>query len=157
MAPLLVQVVVTVIARWFVPWRDAVRIGLAVMFAFTATSHFTSLKHDMAAMIPPPLTGALWVIYATGVLEMAGGVGLLLSRWRRLAGICLALLLVAMFPANIYAAMNGVTLGGEPASALWWRAPLQLLWLGLLWWSSIRRSDRAFSICISLRPPNTPG
>ena len=142
MAPLIVQVVVTLIARWFVPWRDAVRIGLAVMFGFTAASHFSSLKHDMAAMIPPPLTGALWVIYVTGVLEMAGGVGLLLSRWRRLAGICLALLLVAMFPANIYAAMNGVTLGGEPASALWWRAPLQLLWLGLLWWSSIRRSDR---------------
>ena len=146
MAPLIVQVVVTLIARWFVPWRDAVRIGLAVMFGFTAASHFSSLKHDMAAMIPPPLTGALWVIYVTGALEMAGGVGLLLSRWRRLAGICLALLLVAMFPANIYAAMNGVTLGGEPASALWWRAPLQLLWLGLLWWSSIRRSGRPESV-----------
>ena len=142
MAPLIVQVVVTLIARWFVPWRDAVRIGLAVMFAFTATSHFSSLKHDLAAMIPPPLTGALWVIYVTGVLEMAGGVGLLLRRWRPLAAICLALLLIAMFPANIYAAMNGVTLGGEPACALWWRAPLQLFWLALLWWSSIRRSDR---------------
>ena len=139
MAPLIVQVVATLVARWFVPWRDAVRIGLAVMFAFTAASHFSSLKHDMAAMIPPPLTGALWAIYVTGVLELAGAAGLLLSRWRRLAGICLALLLLALFPANIYAAVNGVTLGGEPASALWWRAPLQLLWLGLLWWSSIVR------------------
>jgi uncharacterized membrane protein len=137
MAPLIVQIVVTLVARWFVPWRDAVRIGLAVMFAFTAASHFSSLKHDLAAMIPPPLTGALWVIYVTGVLEMAGGVGLLLSRWRRLAGICLALLLIALFPANLYAALNGVTLGGEPASALWWRTPLQLLWLALLWWSAI--------------------
>jgi uncharacterized membrane protein len=92
-------------------------------------------------MIPPPLTGALWVIYVTGVLEMAGGVGLLLSRWRRLAGICLAPLLVALFPANIYAALNGVTLGGEPASALWWRTPLQLFWLALLWWSTIKRTS----------------
>src|SRR5687768_2046143 len=141
MARLIVRVVVTLVARWFVPWRDAVRIGLAVMFAFTAASHFSSLKHDLAAMIPPPLTGALWVIYVTGVLEMAGGVGLLLARWRRLAGICLALLLVAMFPANIYAAMNGVTLGGEPASALWWRTPLQLFWLALLLRSSIKRTS----------------
>ena len=137
MARLIVQVVVTLVAWWFVPWSDAVRIGLAVMFAFTAASHCSSLKHDLAAMIPPPLTGALWVIYVTGVLEMAGGVGLLLSRWRRLAGICLALLLIALFPANLYAALNGVTLGGEPASALWWRTPLQLLWLALLWWSAI--------------------
>lgn len=53
------------------------------------------------------------------------------------AGICLVLLLVALFPANVYAAMNGVTLGGEPASALWWGAPLQLFWR----YSGGRRSD----------------
>jgi len=131
-----VQVIATVLARTFTGWRDAARIGLAVMFAFTASTHFSGLKHDFAAMIPPPLTGALWVIYVTGVLELAGAVGLLIPRWRRRAAICLALLLVALFPANAYAAMSGVTFNGAPASALWWRGPLQVFWLGVLWWSA---------------------
>ena len=42
MAPLIVQVIATLIARVRVPWRDAARIGLAVMFVFTAASHFSS-------------------------------------------------------------------------------------------------------------------
>ena len=47
MAPLLVQLVVTVVARWFVAWRDAARIGLAVMFLFTAGSHEPrGLRHE---------------------------------------------------------------------------------------------------------------
>jgi hypothetical protein len=40
MAPLVVQILSTLLARWFVGWRDAARVGLAVMFLFTATSHF---------------------------------------------------------------------------------------------------------------------
>jgi uncharacterized membrane protein len=46
-------------------------------------------------------------------------------------------LLVAMFPANVYAAVAEVTLGGNPASALWWRTPLQLFWIATLWWSTL--------------------
>ena len=103
MAPLIVQILSMLVARAFTNWRDAARIGLAVMFAFTASSHFSSLSHDLAAMIPPPFTGSLWVIYVTGVLELAGAIGLLTRKWRRRAAICLALLLIALFPANVYA------------------------------------------------------
>ena len=146
MAPLIVQVLATVVARAFTGWRDAARIGLAVLFAFTASTHFSSLKYDFAAMIPPPLTGALWVIYVTGVLELAGAVGLLVPKWRRLAGICLALLLVALFPANVYAAMSGATFNGAPASDLWWRTPLQAFWLTMLWWSTIAKRTAAATV-----------
>ncbi len=140
MAPLIVQVLMTLVARWFVGWRDAGRIGLAVMFLFTAASHFSSLKYDLAAMIPPPLTGALWVIYLTGLLEAAGAIGLLVPKLRRPAAWGLVALLVALFPANIYAAVTGVTLGGEAATPLWLRTPLQLFWIATLWATSLRRS-----------------
>lgn len=133
MVPLLVQIVATLLSRLRFPWRDAVRFGLAAMFIFTGASHFSSLKYDMAAMIPPPFTGALWVIYMTGVLEIAGALGLLVTPWRRWAAWCLIALLVAMLPANIYAALSGVALGGNPPSALWWRVPLQLFWIAMLW------------------------
>ena len=135
MAPLIVQIITTVLAHLRFAWRDAVRIGLAVMFVFTAASHFSPMRHDLAAMIPPPLTGALWVIYVTGVLELAGALGLLSAIWRKWAAWGLISLLVAMLPANIYAALTGVTLRSNPPSALWWRVPLQLFWIAMLWWS----------------------
>jgi uncharacterized membrane protein len=137
MTPLIVQVIATLLARIRFPWRDAARIGMAVLFFFTAVAHFTSIGRDMASMIPPPFTGAMWIVYVTGMLEALGAIGLLTVRFRRAAAICLIALLIAMFPANAYAAMHGVLLRGEPASALWWRAPLQLLWIATLWWSTV--------------------
>ena len=137
MAPLIVQILATLVARCFVRWRDAGRIGLAVMFLFTAASHFSSLKYDLAAMIPPPLTGALWLIYLTGVLEALGAIGLLIPRLRRPAGWGLLALLVALFPANVYAALTGVTLGGNAVTPLWFRAPLQLFWAAVLWQTTL--------------------
>ena len=137
MAPMIVLALVTLIARIFRPWPDAARIGLAVMFVFTATAHFNSMKHDLAAMIPPPLTGALWLIYLTGLMEIAGAIGLLIPRFRTAAAIGLVLMLVALFPANIYAALNDVPLRGNAPTPLWLRTPMQLLWMALLWWTSI--------------------
>ena len=138
MAPLIVQIVTTLLARLLVSWRDAARYGLAVMFLFTGASHFSSLKYDLASMIPPPFTGSLPLIYLTGVLEILGAIGLL-TRWRRAAAWFLIVLLVLLFPANVYAAVRGVTLNGAPATALWLRAPLQLFWAGALWWVAGRR------------------
>jgi len=119
-------------------WRDAGRFALVIMFLFTGFSHFSSLKHDFAAMIPDPLPNGLWVIYLAGVFEIAGALGLLIPQTRRLAGICLVLLLVALFPANVNAIINEIPLGGNPPTPLWVRAPMQLLYIGMVWWTSIR-------------------
>jgi uncharacterized membrane protein len=62
---------------------------------------------------------------------MAGAVGLLTRRFRRPAALCLAALLLAMFPANVYASLSGVTLNGAAATTLWIRAPLQILWVAM--------------------------
>ncbi|HEY0157626.1 MAG TPA: DoxX family membrane protein [Thermoanaerobaculia bacterium] len=144
MAPLIVQVVATLLARIRYGWRDAARIGIAVMFLFAASSRLSpAITHDLASMIPPPLTGSVWLVYLTGVFEAAGAIGLLLPRYRRLAGICLVLLLVALFPANVYAALNDVTLRGSAAMPLLYRTPLQLLWIATVWWSAVARRDRS--------------
>jgi uncharacterized membrane protein len=119
-------------------WRNAGRLALVIMFLFTGASHFTTMKYDFAAMIPAPLPNDLWVIYLTGVLEIAGAIGLLIPRTRKLAGICLVLLLVALFPANVYAALNEIPLRGEAPTPLWLRGPIQLLFIGMVWWTSIK-------------------
>jgi uncharacterized membrane protein len=118
-------------------WREAGRGALVIMFLFTGFSHFSSLKDDFAAMVPESLPNGLWVIYLSGAFEIAGAVGLLIPRTRRLAGVCLILLLVAMFPANVNAIINGIPLGGNAPTPLWVRAPMQLLYIGMVWWTSI--------------------
>src|SRR3712207_6664790 len=120
-------------------WRDAGRYALVIMFLFTGSSHFSSMKYDLAAMIPAPLPNGLWVIYLTGLFEIAGAVGLLVPNTRKLTGICLALLLVGLFSANVNAALNEIPLRGEGATPLWIRTPMQLLYIGMEWWTSIRR------------------
>ena len=119
-------------------WRGAGRGALVIMFLFTGTSHFTSMKYDFAAMIPDPMPDGLWVIYLTGVFEIAGAIGLLIPQTRRLAGICLVLLLVAMFSANVNAALNEIPLGGQDPTPLWLRTPMQILYIGMVWWTSVK-------------------
>jgi uncharacterized membrane protein len=124
-------------------WRDAGLGALVVMFLFTSTAHFSGMKHDLAAMMPEPLPDGLWIIYLTGVFEIAGAIGLLIPRTRRLAGVGLVLLLIGMFPANVYAAINGIPLGGEAPTPLWLRTPMQFLFIGMVWWTSITRPKEA--------------
>ena len=77
------------------------------------------------------------IIYLTGALQILGAIGLLVPRTRRLAGICLALLLVAMFPGNVYAAINEIQFRGDAPTPLWLRTPIQLFFIGMVLWTSI--------------------
>jgi uncharacterized membrane protein len=117
-------------------WQDSARYALVVMFIFTATAHFNKMKHDLARMIPSYLPRPLLIVYITGVLELLGAAGLVLPEFRRLAGICLIALLVGMFIANLTAAQKGITLRGKPPTPLWLRAPMQVFFIALLWWST---------------------
>jgi uncharacterized membrane protein len=117
-------------------WQHSALYALALMFVFTATAHFNTMKHDLAQMIPSSFPRPLLIVYITGVLELLGAAGLVLPQFRRLAGICLIALLVGMFIANVNAAQRGVTLRGKPPTPLWLRAPMQILFIALLWWST---------------------
>jgi uncharacterized membrane protein len=117
-------------------WSTSARYALVVMFLFTGLAHFTTMKHELARMVPGIFPHPLLVIYATGVLEFLGAAGLLLPKFRAAAALSLIVLLIAMFPANVKAARDRLTLRGKPATALWLRAPMQVFFIGLLWWSA---------------------
>jgi uncharacterized membrane protein len=117
-------------------WHDSVRYALAVMFVSTGVAHFNKLKHDLARMIPAFFPRPMLIVYLTGVCELLGAAGLLVPRFRQLAGICLILLLLGMFIANVNAALKGMTLGGKPVTPLWLRTPMQVMFIGLIWWAS---------------------
>jgi uncharacterized membrane protein len=117
-------------------WHDSVRYALAVMFVFTAVAHFNKMRRDLAQMIPSFFPQPMLIVYITGVGEFLGAAGLLIPRFRFLAGICLILLLIGMFTANLNAALKGLTLRGRPVAPLWLRTPMQILFIGLIWWAT---------------------
>jgi uncharacterized membrane protein len=86
-------------------WPAAIAVGLAVMFVMTGVAHFApSMRRDMIAIVPPTLPSPALLVTVTGVLELLGAAGLLYPPTRVAAAICLFLLMVVMFPANVYAA-----------------------------------------------------
>ncbi|MEO3743853.1 DoxX family membrane protein [Plantactinospora sp. B5E13] len=100
-------------------WQPALRIGLALMFLLTGYAHFAaSHRRDLIAMVPPALPRPALLVTVTGVLELAGALGLLVPATARWAAAGLALLMLAMFPANVSAARRGLTLAGRPVTRL---------------------------------------
>ncbi len=86
-------------------WPAAIAVGLAAMFVLTGVAHFVNpLRRDMIAIVPPRLPAPALLVTVTGVLELAGAAGLLYPPTRVAAAVCLFLLMLAMFPANVYAA-----------------------------------------------------
>lgn len=113
-------------------WHPALRVGLAVMFVVTGLAHFApKMRADMIAMVPPRLPRPDLLVTITGILELAGAAGLLIPATSRLAAAALALLMLAMFPANVSAARRGLTLGGRPVTPIGRRTVLQVFWIAL--------------------------
>lgn len=138
MAPLIALLAGAAIARLagflgvahFDAWPASVAVGVGCMFMLTGVVHFVpSFRAWMTEMVPPRLPAPGLLVTVTGVLEIAGAVGVLVPATRTAAGICLALLLVAMFPANVHAARKGVPMRGGPAAPVPRRAAEQALYI----------------------------
>ena len=96
-------------------------------FVLAGALHFAMPK-PYEAMMPRYLPAHRELVYASGVAEIAGGVGLMHPRTRSWAGWWLIATLVAVFPANLNMALNPdryaqLVPGGEPALIA--RLPLQ--------------------------------
>ncbi|MFC4148386.1 DoxX family membrane protein [Micromonospora mangrovi] len=110
-------------------WHPALRIGLASMFVLTGLAHFRSRRRDLIAMVPPALPRPDLLVTLTGVLELGGALALLAPATARWAAAGLALLMLAMFPANVSAARRRLTLAGRPVTPLGVRTVLQIVFV----------------------------
>ncbi|MCL4245132.1 MAG: DoxX family membrane protein, partial [Candidatus Dadabacteria bacterium] len=116
----------------FRSFTDCLRYGFAVMFLFTGVSHFTSLKDDFVRMIPFEFFRNDATVYTTGAIEIGGAIWL--ASGKRVGTICILFIvfLAAVLPANIYASINNITLGGWPPTELHLRVMAQVLYIVLL-------------------------
>jgi len=121
--------------------RDKAAWALAAVFFFTGTDHFLNPERYMV-MMPAYLPWPLALIYISGFLELAGAAGLLIRRLRRWAAFGLVALLLAVFQANVYVALEGISVPGltEARWYYWLRLPLQFLLIGWAVWSA--RSEK---------------
>jgi uncharacterized membrane protein len=109
------------------------RIAMSAMLLFTALGHFLYSK-GMAMMLPAGLPFREASIYVTGVIEVGAAIGLLIPLAWLTVGWLLILFFVLMLPANIYAAVKRVdyqkgTYEGNGTGYLWFRVPLQILFI----------------------------
>ncbi len=112
------------------------RCALAVMFCLTASAHWGKKRPDLLRMVPPAFPNPGLLVTISGILELVGVVGLLLPWTAKIASICLAVMLVALFPANVYAAREHLTIAGRPVPSLPVRSLLQIVFLAALIWSA---------------------
>jgi uncharacterized membrane protein len=105
---------------------------LAALFIGSGVNHFV-MAHAYRQIVPPRLQGeAKLVVDVSGVAEVVGGLGVLVARTRRPAGLGLIALLAAVFPANLYMARTPERFHRIPRWALYARLPLQPL---MMWWA----------------------
>lgn len=110
-------------------WQMSIRAGLAGMLLLTGSAHWGRRRAELIAMVPERFPRPGLLVSLTGALEIAGAAGLMVSGTAPYAAAGLALLFVAMFPANVSAARRGLTLDGRPVTPLPQRTALQALFV----------------------------
>ena len=110
---------------------------LGVTFMAAGALHFVRPRMYEAIM-PRYLPAHRELVYASGVAELAGGVGVLHPKTRRAAGWWLIATLVAIFPANVEMAVHAERFKQFPPAALWARLPFQGVLIAWAWLTATR-------------------
>jgi uncharacterized membrane protein len=103
---------------------------VGLLFIAAGANHFLAPKPYLS-MMPIYMSAHEALVQISGVAEILGGLGVLFARTRRFAAWGLIMLLVAVFPANLNAALNGWPGVSVPVWVLWCRLPFQVVFI---WW-----------------------
>jgi uncharacterized membrane protein len=89
--------------------RKATQILLGAALIYTGTLHLTTSRLEFQAQVPPwaPFTPD-FIVLASGIVEIALGLGLISLQRRREVGIATAAFFIAIFPGNISQFVNGI-------------------------------------------------
>ena len=104
----------------------------SIFYVIVGIKHFIEPEYFLS-IVPPYLPYHLELVYVSGLFEVLFGILILLPKYRYYGAIGLILLLIAVFPANIYLAQNEIAqeaIGATHEIAIW-RLPIQgiLIWI----------------------------
>jgi uncharacterized membrane protein len=132
-------ILIATVVAWFVWARNGAspfgslqwisRVIVALPLVASGCMHFVRTGL-FAAIIPPFFPYRLQLVWVSGVVELVGAVGLFLPAFTRATSTCLAMFMIAIFPANVYAANQ--TVGGLHMPAVPLRLVMQIIYILLL-------------------------
>jgi uncharacterized membrane protein len=105
------------------------RVVVVLPLVVSGIAHFTRTAM-VATIVPPFLPYRTQLVLVSGAMELAGALGLLLPQFTRAASVCLAVLMIAIFPANVYAA--GEVVAGLHMPSVPVRLAMQVVYILLL-------------------------
>ena len=108
---------------------------MSLFYIIIGIKHFINVDWFMKIM-PPYLPYQKELVYLSGTFEIIFGMMLLSEKTRFLGGWGLILLLIAVFPANIYAAQTNGAAMGTSAAIAWGRLPFQAVFIAIAYWHS---------------------
>ena len=108
---------------------------MSLFYIGVGTNHIIN-PNWFVRIIPPILPFKVAIVYISGIFEIILGSLLIFPKTRFIAGWGLIILLLAVYPANIYVALtNGEAMDTTPMIA-WGRLPFQFVFIGLAYWHS---------------------
>ncbi len=107
----------------------------SVFYVIVGIKHFIDPNYFLA-IVPPYLPYHLELVYISGLFEVVFGLMILIPKYRYWGSIGLILLLVAVFPANIYLAQNTEAQEaiGATQDIASWRLPVQGIFIWIAYW-----------------------
>ena len=111
--------------------RSRLAVGLGAGIGAAGVMHFVRPEF-FDAIVPPwlPPSQRFWTLIS-GVAELVVGVMLFVPRWRRSGAIALFVLLVAVYPANLYMTWDWRDRPAGERAVSWVRLPLQFVLFAL--------------------------
>ena len=106
---------------------------MSLFYISIGIKHFINVDWFMKIM-PPYLPYHKVLVYLSGVFEIILGILLLFPKYRKISAYGIILLLIAVYPANIYLAFNELPqqqIGISSFAASWARLPMQFIFIGL--------------------------
>ena len=107
------------------------RVGMGVLYVIAGAGHFI-VTRAFVQNVPDYLPAHHELVLLSGAAEIAGGLGVLYPPARRTAAWGIIVLLIAVFPANLWMAQHPERFPTIPQWILWLRLPLQI---PLIWWA----------------------
>jgi uncharacterized membrane protein len=139
MAPLVALIAAFVLFRclgflWpcFSNWHLALRAALGVMFLLTASAHWGRRRPDLIRMVPDGVGDPATWVTATGLAEIAIAAGLQIPRLAEIVAVAAIIMLCCIFPANVKAAREHLTILDQPVPSIVPRLLIQLVFIGAI-------------------------
>lgn len=112
--------VVAFLSMWVLPakyggrsLKTSAKRPMGIAFVLAGVTHFVMVE-AFRAHIPTWVPARDLIVYASGVVEIVGGLALFIHRYQERVGQAVAAYLLLVFPANVYVAVAGVDVPGSP-------------------------------------------